>query len=383
MPATRVRKAASGAPGAASAREQEDLHGSAAVRARVDAVLAGADGDVSLDVGGEAFGVSHLDRVYWPAEPRLDQPAVTKRDYLRYLLAFAPSILPHIARRPLTLFRWPEGVAGRRVLMKHWEIRLPAFVHRVEIFSESKGRPDQYVLCDNLATLLWLGHMGTLEFHAWHSRVQPGPDAERAGVDFTSSLAALQSSVVERPDYLLFDIDPFFYTGRETRAKQPEFSEQAFERSREVAFWLKQLLDAMRLTSFVKTSGKTGLHVVVPIRRTLPYAAVREVARTIGDHLMRAHRESITVDWSVDKRTGKVFIDYNMNVRAKSMPVPYSPRGLAGAPVSMPLTWQALRSAHPLDYRIGTLLARRTRKRDPWAALHGAKQDLAERLSAG
>ena len=329
-----------------------------------------------LRIGDDDVAVSNLDRVYWPATPERDQPAITKRDYLRYLTVHATLLLPHIEGRPLTLFRWPEGVDGRRVLMKHWEIRLPGFVQRVDVFSESKGRPDQYILCDNLATLLWLAHMGTLEFHAWHSRVRTGSDTPVGSTEFARSLAALQASVLEHPDYLLFDIDPFIYTGREARAKQPEFSEAAFERSREVAFWLKALLDAMRLRSFVKTSGKTGLHVVVPIRRALPYATVRDVARTIGDHLMREHRDAITVDWSVDKRTGKVFIDYNMNVRGKSMTVPWSPRGLPGAPVSMPLTWQALRTADPRDHALAALLARRQRPRDPWAAIADAKQDL-------
>jgi bifunctional non-homologous end joining protein LigD len=336
--------------------------------------------DLTLDVDGDAVAVTNLERVYWPAAPPLQRGAVTKRDFLRYLVRVADAMLPHLRDRPLTLFRWPEGVAGRRVLMKHWEIRLPAFVERVNVFSESKGQPDQYILCNNLATLVWLGHMGTLEFHAWHSRIVTGADAPGAGADFAASLEALHASVLERPDYLLFDIDPFIYSGRETRAKQPEFSEEAFERSREVAAWLKETLDGMRLDSFVKTSGKTGLHVVVPIRRSLRYEAVREVARFIGEHLARAHRDAITVDWSVERRTGKVFIDYNMNVRGKSMTAPYSPRGLAGAPVSMPIRWDALPRVDPLQFTLATLP--RAIRSDPWRGLAKASQSLEQRLAA-
>jgi bifunctional non-homologous end joining protein LigD len=120
---------------------------------------------------------------------------------------------------------------------------------------------------------------------------------------------------------------------------------------------------------------------VVPIRRTLRYDAVREVARSIGDHLMRAHPEAITVDWSVDKRIGKVFIDYNMNVRGKSMTAPYSPRGLPGAPVSMPIEWRTLERAHPHDYRIDTLLRRIDKQSDPWSAMPTRLQSLEERLA--
>ena len=357
---------------------------SPAERAKLIAALSEAASSSVLDVAGDEVAVTNLDRVYWPAHPPLACAMITKRTFLRYLVSRSASMLPHLADRPLTLFRWPEGVDGRRVLMKHWEIALPTFVERVDVFSESKGRPDQYILCNNLATLVWLGHMGTLEFHAWHSRVRADEDARgarRAATDFASSLDALQSSILERPDYLLFDIDPFIYSGRETRAKQPEFSEAAFDRSRDVARWLKEVLDGMRLASFVKTSGKTGLHVVVPIRRKLRYDAVREVARVVGTHVARAHRDAVTVDWSVERRTGKVFIDYNMNVRGKSMTAPYSPRGLAGAPVSMPVPWSALDRVHAFDFTLESLLAHPP-PRDAWAALERGAQDLGQRLGA-
>jgi bifunctional non-homologous end joining protein LigD len=351
-------------------------------RARLIDALERAPASATLDVGGTDVALTHLDRVYWPAHPPLTTTPVTKRTFLRYLAIAAPVMLPHLVDRPLTLFRWPEGVAGRRVLMKHWEIALPPFVERVDVFSESKERPDQYILCNNLATLLWLGHMGTLEFHAWHSRVRGGDDAPDATTDFASSLRSLQASVLERPDYLLFDIDPFIYTGREARAKQPEFSDVAFDRSRTVALWLRNVLDRMRLASFVKTSGKTGLHVVVPLQRTLRYDAVREIARFVAAHIANEHRDAVTVDWSVERRTGKVFIDYNMNVRAKSMTTPYSPRGLPGAPVSMPLAWRALPAAHAHDFTVESLLARRGAWRDPWATLASSAQRLEDRIGA-
>jgi bifunctional non-homologous end joining protein LigD len=345
--------------------------------------LAQADTDAVLDVGGHEVALSSLDRIYWPAAPEFDQAPITKRDFIAYLIAQSTAMLPHLADRPLTLFRWPEGVSRRRVLMKHWEIRLPDFVERVDIYSESKGRPDQYILCNNLATLVWLGHMGTLELHAWHSRVTGGDDAATDNTDFTSSAESLQASVIELPDYMLFDIDPFIYSGREPKGRHPEFNPDAFAQARDVAFALKALLDGMGLQSWVKTSGKTGLHVVVPIRRTLRYEVVREMARHIGDYLMRRHPDEITVDWNVDRRRGKVFIDYNMNVRGKSMTTPYSTRGLAVAPVSMPLSWRALKTAQPLDFRLPTVGSSTARRDDPWADVLEAKQSLEQALAAG
>jgi len=117
----------------------------------------------------------------------------------------------------------------------------------------------------------------------------------------------------------------------------------------------------------------------VPICRTLAYDAVREIARFVAEHLAAAHRDAITTEWSTARRRGKVFLDYNMNARAKSMPLPYSPRGIEGAPVSMPLRWADLRTAYPLDFRLPRLL-RRLPAADPWAKVTTAKQSLEARL---
>jgi bifunctional non-homologous end joining protein LigD len=345
-------------------------------RLRISAVLDAAGDDAVLTLEGHEIAVTHLDRVYWPAEREPAQSPITKRDFLRYCIGVAPAMLPHLRDRPLTLFRWPEGIGKRRVLEKHWPIKLPAFVERVDVFSESKGHADQYILCNNLATLIWLGHMGTLELHAWHSRVRPGPDAPLASADFASSASALQASLLEFPDYVLFDIDPFIYAGNEPKGREPAFNPPAFEKARHVALWLKDLLDGIGLDSLVKTSGKTGLHVIVPICRTLAFGAVREFARFIGDHLKHRHPQEITVDWSVGKRSGKVFIDGNMNVRAKSISVPYSPRGLAGAPVSMPLPWRELERADPAEFRLPTPLPLLRKNGDAWAGWLDRKQNV-------
>jgi bifunctional non-homologous end joining protein LigD len=364
------RSAARADTGAASARQ----------RAQVLADLASAGENVALDVGGHALAITHLSRIYWAADTRFGQPAITKRDYLSYLVAVAPFMLPHVRDRPLTLFRWPEGIAHRRVLEKHWLMNLPAFVARVDVFSESKGRADQYVLCNNLATLLWLARMGTLELHMWHSRVRGGEDAGDAALDFGASLDALRGSVLERPDYLLFDLDPFIEA--DAAAREPKYSARAVAKVKDVAFALHALLDDIGLASLVKTSGRTGLHVIVPIVRALRYDAVREMSAFIGARLLRHHPNEVTTDWSIDRRAGKVFLDANMNVRGKSITVPYSPRGLPGAPVSMPLSWDALRAARASDFRIPTVMPMLEDDGDAWAGWLSRKQDVMHRLAA-
>ena len=204
--------------------------------ARLLTALDGGASNVKLECGADAITVTHLDRVYWPAFPPLDQPAITKRAFLKYLIAVSTVMLRHLADRPLTIFRWPEGVEKRRVLQKHWEIALPPFVERVNIFSEAKGRDDEYIVCNNLATLIWLGHMGALELHVWHSRMRPGPDSANRNAVFSGSIENLDASILNFPDYLLFDLDPYIYSGNEKRGAEPELNAPAFEKVKEVAF---------------------------------------------------------------------------------------------------------------------------------------------------
>jgi len=330
----------------------------------------------TLSIGAHTLKLSHLDRVYWPADPALKQPALTKRDLLRYLAQVSPFMLPHLADRPLTMIRMPDGINGQRFYQKHWAQERPAFTETITVFSGHKDESHDYLLCNNLPTLLWLAQSGTLEFHVWHSRARPAPDCITNSTDYSSSLKALEGSVLNYPDYVVFDIDPYIYSGKEAPGDEPELNTVAFEKGKEAAFRLRELLNTMSLEPIVKTSGKTGLHVFVPIRRTIDFDAARQVSELVGRHLMRQHPKDITLEWSVPKRTGKIFMDYNMNVRGKTLNVAYSPRGAPGAAVSMPLTWDELSGAHPLDFRITNVTERLAQSGDRWRAALGRKQSL-------
>ena len=330
---------------------------------------------IHLKVGEARFGISNLDRIYWPAAGARTAP-VTKRDFLRYLARVGRFMLPHLADRPLTMIRMPEGIDGERFFQKHWSQSLPEFVETVTVFSEHRDEQHRYLLANNLATLLWLGQVGTLEFHVWHSRAQLAPEAQGAKTDYSSSLAALESSILNYPDYLVFDIDPYIYSGKEPPGAEPELNKRGFAGGKRVAFWLRALLKEMSLEAIVKTSGKTGLHVFVPIVRTVNFDEARQICEMVGRHLMRAHPKDITMEWSVPKRTGKIFIDYNMNVRGKTLNVAYSPRGVLGAPVSMPLTWEELEAAEPADFTINNVPARLEKNGDRWHDVLELKQSL-------
>ena len=334
----------------------------------------------TLAVGPHRIRLTNLERAYWPADPARKLPALTKRDLLVYLAQVSPYMLPHLADRPLTMIRMPDGIRGQRFFQKHWEQARPEFVESITVFSGHKDEQHEYLLCNNLPTLLWLAQSGTLEFHVWHSRAKSGPDVASDSTDYATSLESLEGSVLNFPDYVLFDLDPYIYSGNEAKGAEPELNTVAFEKGKEVAFWLRELLQSMSLEPIVKTSGKTGLHVFVPIRRTLDFDAARHVSELVGRHLMRLHPKDITLEWSIPKRTGKIFMDYNMNVRGKTLNVAYSPRGEPGAPVSMPLTWDELAGAHPLDFTITNAPQRLARTGDRWQDALERKQSLERAL---
>jgi bifunctional non-homologous end joining protein LigD len=211
----------------------------------------------------------------------------------------------------------------------------------------------------------------------WHSRAHVDADASSKSTDYASSLTTLESSVLNYPDYIVFDIDPYIYSGKEPQGAEPEFNKKGFAVGKKVAFWLRALLKEMSLEPLVKTSGKTGLHIYLPIERTLTFTEARQICETVGRHLLQQHPREITMEWAVVKRTGKIFMDYNMNVRGKTLNAAYSPRGVAGAPISMPLTWEELENAEPLAFNLHNALSRLEKTGDRWHDALNRKHNLA------
>ena len=183
------------------------------------------------------------------------------------------------------------------------------------------------------------------------------------------------------PDFMVFDLDPYLYSGREPSGAQPELHAAGFEHTCQAALWLKGVLDDLGLPSFVKTSGKTGLHVFVPIRREFDYDAVRSMSEQICRFVHRQHPHETTLEWSVERRRDKVFLDYNQNTRGKTLATPYSPRALPGAPVSTPLRWDELDEVYPPRFDVLTVPERLAALGDLWAHILDARVDLGQLLS--
>lgn len=331
--------------------------------------------DIILSVEGHRVSVSNLDKTLWPAAEGFE--AYTKRDLLRYFAAISPWLLDHLRERPLTFARYPEGIDGEYFYQKHWEHELPPFVTSVNIFSEHHRKSGEYMVCDNLATLLWLAQIADIELHSWYSRIGPEPDGHHLGLDFSSSLYGLESSLLNYPDFMVIDLDPYIYSGKEKPGAEPELDRDAYKKTCEIALTIKDTLDALTLPSYLKTSGKTGLHIYVPITRRFDYDQVRAMAQTIGLHILRQRPKEVTMDWSVPKRTGKIFFDHNQNARGKTLASVYSPRAALGAPVSTPLDWSEIFDVYPTQFNLKTTPERVAAIGDLWTDILRNKHDLA------
>ena len=331
----------------------------------IDQLASSTQRSLLLKVDDHEISFTNLDKVFWP-KSRLG-PAITKRDYAIYLARISPYLLPHLRDRPVTLVRLPNGIASGRFYQRHWDFKPPPFVETVKLYSEHKEDDGEYILCSNLASLLWFAQIANLELHAWLSSTNPEPDAPKTSRTFTGSAAKIDKSILNHPDFLVFDLDPYIYAGKEKEGDEPELNRKGFKKTCDLALWLKDILDGLKVDSFLKTTGKTGLHVFVPLVRRYNFDTTRSMAQTIGDFVREKHPRDVTMEWSVGKRPGKVFLDHNMNARSKTLAAIYSARGAPGAPISFPLGWNDLREVYPTDFTINTVPDLLAKQGDLWS----------------
>ena len=331
-----------------------------------------------LEIGNHRISITNLNKVFWPEVG--EQKAITKRDMISYYARMGPLIIPHLRDRPLTLTRYPNGIDGTSFYQKRWEDKLPEFVERFRLFSSHNEGDVEYIVVNNLPTLIWLAQLADIELHPWLSRIVSGADAQSLPTNFTGTKAQLEASVLNYPDFIVFDLDPYIYSGKEKTGDEPEPNRRAFAKAGEVAHTLKDILDQLSLSSFLKTSGKTGLHIYVPVLRQYNYSITRKTCELVGRFLMQQRPNDVTMEWSVSKRAGKIFLDHNQNVRGKNMASIYSLRPLPGAPVSTPLSWDELSDVYPTQFDIESVPKRVEEIGDLWADIHGAKHDLSRLL---
>jgi bifunctional non-homologous end joining protein LigD len=315
---------------------------------------------------------SNLDKVFWDKTSTHNQ--LTKKDLIKYYDSISSYLLPNLKDRPLSLSRYPDGIKGKSFYHKNWDQEnKPDFVQTAKIYSESReGNLINYIICNNKETLLWLANLGCIEMHPWYSRIndfemcQKRDDIlyeEKCGLNF--------------PDFIVFDLDPYIYSGQERKGQEPEYNTKGFRAAVEVAYLLKDLFDELRIESFIKTSGKTGLHIFAPIANLYTYEQTRSFAEVIGKILLRRYPEKITIEWDTTKRKGKVFFDHNQNARGKTIASVFSARPTESATVSMPIRWDNLSNEFPTDYTILNVPdILNERSAHPWNSILEKKQDL-------
>jgi len=333
----------------------------------------------TVSIEGHALKLTNLNKVFWPAHG--ERRALLKRDLIRYYALIAPYVLPHLRDRPVTMTRFPNGIHGGRFYQKSPKESARPFVQRFVAFSEHNNASDEYFVCNNAASLIWLAQLADLELHVSHTRITNQPDAPHLSTEFSPGLAQVERSTLNYPDYLVTDIDPYIYSGKEPAGAEPELNHEGFRRACDVARWYRELLEGIGLHPFLKTTGKTGLHLYVPIVRTLDYDSVRAVAETLARQVLHAHRDVVTMEWAVEARRGKVFLDYNMNRRSASLAAIYSPRAIEWAGVSTPLLWEELDDVYPTQFDILNVPERLAQQGDLWQKILEARVDLRALLS--
>jgi bifunctional non-homologous end joining protein LigD len=283
--------------------------------------------------------VTNPKKIFWPDD------GYTKGDLIDYYEAVAPLLLPYLRDRPLVLTRYPDGIKGKSFFQKDAPVYVPDWV-RTEIVHSGDGERDiRYFVVDDLESLRYIANLGTIPLHVWSSRI----------------------SSLENPDWLVLDLDP----------KEAPFTDVV-----RVARVLKTILDEVALPSSIKTSGATGLHVLIPMGSRYSHEETRAFARLLAMLTVEQVPEISTVTRALRGRGGKVYVDFGQNGRGNTIVAPYSVRPLPGAPASCPVRWDEVTARlDPGQFTIRTLPKRFESMSDPVLEVFGEGVDMASAIA--
>lgn len=290
---------------------------------------------LEVEVAGRTIEVSRPDKVLFPDD------GITKAALVEHYAGVADVMLPHVRDRPVAMRRFPEGIRGQVFFQKQVPDHFPDWITRTKVRTEQKGTQVHAVI-GNAATLAYLAEQACIEPHTWLSR------ADR----------------LDHPDQMVFDLDP---------------STEDIAPVRDCARRLRDALQRMGLTPYVKTSGSKGFHVVVPLDRTADFDAVRSLARGVAKAVASEDPERLTVEQRKGKRKGRVYIDVMRNAYLQTTIPPYAVRALAGAPVATPLEWKELGRVEPRTFTMGNLFRRLAQRDDPWKDMGRRARSIGDR----
>jgi len=288
--------------------------------------------EVDLRAGRRTVRLTNLDKVFWP------RAGLTKRDLLQYYADVSPLLLPHLRDRAMVMKRYPNGIRGKWFFMKRAPSPRPEWIETCEIMHKSRNLI-AFPMVQDLASLLWVVNLGCIDLNPWYGRCDD----------------------TNRPDYLVFDLDP----GKAA----------PFERVLETALVLRRALEELGMRPLVKISGSEGLHLYVPIVRGPVQKAVWGFAKRLAKNLERRHPELITAEFLVANRPrGRVLVDYNQNAWGRTLASVYSVRPTEAAGASAPVTWEEVERGFEItDFRLANLPGRLRRLGDLWKPLLSAR----------
>jgi bifunctional non-homologous end joining protein LigD len=292
------------------------------------------------DNEGREVRLTNLEKVFWPAD------GYVKRDLVEYYRAIAPFLLPYLVDRPVVLTRYPDGIDGKSFFQKNAPAFAPGWVRTERFFSDESQREIDMFVCDDAETLVYLANSGTIPLHIGASRV----------------------AATGRPDWCLLDLDP---------------KEAPFAHVIEIALATRTLCRELGLPTFVKTSGQSGLHVLIPLGGQLSHEQSKQLAELLARTIANEHADLATVVRPIAARQGRVYVDFGQNGAGRLMASPYCVRARPGAPVSTPLRWSEVTPAlDPRTFTIRTVPARLKRlKKDPLREVLSLAPDLAGALA--
>jgi bifunctional non-homologous end joining protein LigD len=284
---------------------------------------------------------SNLEKLYWPED------GITKGDLIQYHETVAPWLLPYLKDRPLVLTRYPDGIHGKSFYQKNAPDFVPDWIRTETIWSEHAQKEIAYFVCNDVETLLYLVNLGTIPLHVWSSRVGSIP----------------------HPDWCILDLDP----------KGAPFANVVT-----LARAIYELCEEIGLPSFVKTSGSTGLHVLLPLGGQTTYEQSRMLGHLLARVIEARHPDIATTARNIAARKGRVYLDYLQNRHGQLLVSPYSVRPLPGAPVSAPLTWEEVtQRLTPQRFTVLNLPARLERRsEDPVLPVLETRPDLIATLGS-
>ncbi|MHB9146455.1 MAG: non-homologous end-joining DNA ligase [Symbiobacteriia bacterium] len=287
-----------------------------------------------VEVGGRTLTLSNLEKVLWP------ETGLTKGDLIDYYVRVAPYLLPHLRHRPLVLTRYPDGIHSESFYQKNTPDWAPAWLRRFRYAFPGGDRPLDYLLADDAAGLAWIANQAAIEIHPW-----PATTASP-----------------EYPDRLTVDLDPA--------------AGASWDMVRLVAKTGEQVLSALGLRTWPKTSGATGIHITMAIPPQYTFDQVTGFLGRLAQILYRLQPEVITLERMVARRNGKVYVDYLQNQRGKTITSVYGVRPRPGAPVSTPITWPELDWVHPDSFHLGNIFDRLAQVGDLYLPLLTEPQSL-------